>query len=325
MWAYSHKKFGYVLLCTGRKSASVPEYMIYIGATNNLSSRQDAHKSGAGSTITSQYQYFMVLDQFHIQSHHDEMSATLDYMYEFGPAIVRGSAWTNIAIWGTSHISMIDAAHDLCYKCHEKFNGHRNCQARELPQTNVLGKISNIMMHAYRRKEISSSYMRLIEKLQTLLPIRRHYAVKAMTHFVDTDQICAKSNLCDYDDWPDLLDRDGKMIAKSDRATDNVVSAASASKPIPVALTAPESISTAVIATFSNKSVDYDTELQQIKSNMSTMQKQIDSIIHPILPWDILDKLITDYLATEYNETYGNWLYQQLCSHCNEMLLDSKK
>jgi len=104
----------------------------YIGKTDNLEKRKEAHINGTASSWTKKYKPLSVEKIIQNASPFDEDKYTIEYMCKYGIDNVRGGIYVTEALDGFQRYTIkksIWGANDCCTQCGRKGHFIKNCKA----------------------------------------------------------------------------------------------------------------------------------------------------------------------------------------------------
>jgi hypothetical protein len=104
----------------------------YIGKTDNLEKRKEAHINGTASSWTKKYKPLSVEKIISNASPFDEDKYTIEYMNKYGIDNVRGGIYVTEALDGFQRYTIkksIWGANDCCTQCGRKGHFIKNCKA----------------------------------------------------------------------------------------------------------------------------------------------------------------------------------------------------
>lgn len=134
-----------------------PEIMIYVGETNNISSRWEDHINGT-CPVTKIYKPKRYIEITIRLDAYTERNVTLQYMREYGIDNVRGGPWTKLVMDFDTRKTirqMICSEHGTCYRCNATDHYADTCtvatrtdHCRELIKTAGVTNISKLFEDA---------------------------------------------------------------------------------------------------------------------------------------------------------------------------------
>jgi len=104
----------------------------YVGKTDNLEKRKEAHMNGSASSWTKKYKPLSVEKIIPNASPFDEDKYTIEYMGKYGIDNVRGGIYVTEALDGLQRYTIkksIWGANDCCTQCGRKGHFVKNCKA----------------------------------------------------------------------------------------------------------------------------------------------------------------------------------------------------
>lgn len=141
----------------------------YVGKTNNLEERLEAHKSGRGNTAwTNKYKFIDVVDIITDCDDYDEDKYVRIYMDKYGIDKVRGGSFSSIKLDDADIsvlIKMSDNANNKCFACGGDDHFAKDCphliEEEEIslssPLTNLCrrcGRNNHTVDNCYAKKDI---------------------------------------------------------------------------------------------------------------------------------------------------------------------------
>lgn len=106
----------------------------YVGKTDHLESRLDAHYNGNGSSWTQKYPVVQTLETIETNDPYDEDKITLKYMEKYGVDNVRGGTFCriNLTVHEKNTITqMIHGNTNRCFRCGQSGHFVAECVAYE--------------------------------------------------------------------------------------------------------------------------------------------------------------------------------------------------
>lgn len=107
----------------------------YVGKTNNINERINAHKAGNGSEWTRLHKFVSIYKILYEQDDFEEDKQVKKLMAHYGIDKVRGGAYSTINLTQMQKDFInkeIVAAQDLCYNCQKPGHFSNNCPIRKV-------------------------------------------------------------------------------------------------------------------------------------------------------------------------------------------------